>query len=236
MYDRRPCVTLWLTKKKTRLICAAGPRAVRDWRNADARWAAREHACTAACVHASDGACACATKYGRADRMTDGGTPGATESGDSRDTSSHSPTHFRLERSPLSLSLSLFSSSHIDRVPPRLLFLPLSFVPADVPRAFARTMDSHAWILFFLRLIFDVSNRFVYILNRLEINGTFYKSYTFCGWKREKKRVEQTAVQWCAEALLGNTSYEIRIASNCKVNTSLFNLKIVISSNVFLKI
>jgi len=126
-----------LTGQKTRLICAVGPAPcviggtlMRD----EPCVRARKHACTAACVHASDGACACATKYGRADRMTDGGTPRATESGDSRDTSSHSPTHFRLELSTFSLSLSLFSSSHIDWIPPCLPFYP----PPPVLRPHAR--------------------------------------------------------------------------------------------------
>lgn len=125
--DIRPsamCDTL--TGQKARLICAAGPAPcviggtlMRD----EPCVHAREHACTAVCVYASDGACACTTKYGRADRMTDGGTLGATESGDSRDTSSHSPTHFRLELNLLFLSLSPVLSS-FPRVPPGLLFYP----------------------------------------------------------------------------------------------------------------
>lgn len=119
--DIRPsamCDTL--TGQKARLICTARPAScmiggtlMRD------EPCARARACTNACVHAGDGACACATKYGRVDRMTDGGTPGATESGDSRDTSSHSPTHFRLELNLLSLPFSLlfFSSSSTGFLP-----------------------------------------------------------------------------------------------------------------------
>lgn len=135
-------------------------------------------------MHAGEGACACATKYGRADRMTDGGTLGAAESGDSRDTSSHSPTHFRPENStfsfsPSSLSLSspLLTSTGFLSVSSTLV----PFVPADVPCAPA--MDSHAWIdrpaLFSLRLSLDVTNSFMHILNRLEISGTFSKTCSF---------------------------------------------------------
>lgn len=164
-----------LTGQKARLICAAGPAPcviggtlMRDEPCVRAR--AREHARTDACVHAGDGACACATKYGRADRMTDGGTPGATESGDSRDTSSHSPTHFRLELNLLSLLFYLlfFSSSSTG-------FLPVSsstlVLRACLCTVRVRTHDGLArlaWIdrriLFFLRLIFDVPNPFMYIL------------------------------------------------------------------------
>lgn len=82
-----------------------GVASYRDWsrRDVDARWVAARRGARSR-EHASDGACACAaTKYGRTDRMTDGGTPRATESGDSRDTGSHSPTHFQARSSTFSL-------------------------------------------------------------------------------------------------------------------------------------
>lgn len=139
--DIRPsamCDTL--TGRKARLICARpcviGGTLMRD--------EPCVHARTAVYVHAGEGACACATKYGRADRMTDGGMLGATESGDSRDTSSHSPTHFRLERtrpspslrSPFLSSLLLTSTGFLTVSSSTLV----PFIPADVPcaRPYAR--------------------------------------------------------------------------------------------------
>lgn len=66
-------------------------------------------------------------RYRRADRMTDGRTPRATESGDSRDTSSHSPTHYFQARESTILSLSLSSAGRtLFSLPP---FGPLSLLP-----------------------------------------------------------------------------------------------------------
>lgn len=84
-----------------------------------------------------------ATKYGRADRMTDGGALWATESGDSRDTSSHStPTHPR--RAPRE-ELNSQSPEYIPSLPllPRLLALPCP-IPSSEPWPHVYTVPTRA--------------------------------------------------------------------------------------------
>lgn len=122
--DREPCVWHFDRRKSAPRVCVIGERSTVRMR---------------ACVRARS------TKCGRADRMTDGRRPRAAESGDSRDTSSHSPTHFQAldplsSAGPASLLSSLLS-------PSSSLTSFFSFLPSlDVTGVVPCTTDPHARI------------------------------------------------------------------------------------------